>query len=283
MKNSAVYQNLIHKADTLLSMNDSNNTKPIIAVWGLMNAGKSYLLNMLTDHVSEDYFKTNDIRETAEIKIYEDDEFIFIDTPGLDANEGDDLEAHKGVKEADIVLFVHQPQGALEKNEIEFLSMLKKRYGENADTSIILVLSKIDREPREKIELIQSEVLRQCEEIIDISPQCFTVSGIRYKKGIVDHNTNFVTASHVGELKHYLLDNTYDVESIRKNKKIAETTQMIEEITFALSTLVTDAHNLNRDICERFKSFDEDMAQFSSWLRGKSQEAQLLRIEISWL
>ncbi len=278
-----MYQDLIHRADNLLTMEESNNSKPIVAVWGLMNAGKSYLLNMLTDHVSEDYFKTNDIRETAEIKIYEDDNFIFIDTPGLDANDGDDLEAHKGVKEADIVLFVHQPQGALEKNEIEFLSMLKKRYGENADTSIILVLSKIDREPKDKITLIQSEVLRQCEEIIGISPQCFTVSGIRYKKGIEDHNTNFVTASHVGELKHYLLDNTYDVASIRKNKKIAETAQMIEDITSALSTLVSDAQDVNREICTRFKSFDDDMSQFSNWLKEKSKEAQSLRVEISWL
>ena len=30
-----------------------NDSKPIIVTWGLMNAGKSYLLNMLTQHIDK--------------------------------------------------------------------------------------------------------------------------------------------------------------------------------------------------------------------------------------
>ena len=95
------------------NLNDQEQ-KPVVAVWGLMNAGKSYLLNMLTDHFGEEYFKTNDFRETAEIKKYESNQIIYLDTPGLDANEADNLEAIRGVARADVVLFVHQPQGELE-------------------------------------------------------------------------------------------------------------------------------------------------------------------------
>ena len=87
-----------------------NDSKPIIVTWGLMNAGKSYLLNMLTQHIDKEFFKTNDFRETAIISSYETDQYVYLDTPGLDANAQDNLEALKGVKKADIVLFVHQLQ-----------------------------------------------------------------------------------------------------------------------------------------------------------------------------
>ena len=41
----------------------STPSKPVIAVCGLMNAGKSYLLNMLTQQIDQEYFKTADQRE----------------------------------------------------------------------------------------------------------------------------------------------------------------------------------------------------------------------------
>ena len=76
-----------------LIIDEQNNKKPIIVAYGLMNAGKSYLLNMLTQHISEEFFKTNDIRETATIKKFESEKYIYLDTPGLDANEEDDSQA----------------------------------------------------------------------------------------------------------------------------------------------------------------------------------------------
>ena len=59
--------------------------KPLIAVCGLMNTGKSYLLNMLTQHIDQEYFKTADQRETAANKTLETEQYIYLDTPGLDA------------------------------------------------------------------------------------------------------------------------------------------------------------------------------------------------------
>ena len=44
---------------------NSTPSKPVIAVCGLMNAGKSYLLNMLTQQIDQEYFKTADQRETT--------------------------------------------------------------------------------------------------------------------------------------------------------------------------------------------------------------------------
>ena len=89
----------------------SKQKKPVVAVCGLMNAGKSFLLNMLSQHFDREHFKTADQRETAEIKRLETNDFIYLDTPGLDANNTDDLLAKQGIGSADIVLYVHQPRG----------------------------------------------------------------------------------------------------------------------------------------------------------------------------
>ena len=50
--------------------------KPVVAAFGILNAGKSYLLNMLSLNIQDEYFKTNDHRETTEILEYESEKFI---------------------------------------------------------------------------------------------------------------------------------------------------------------------------------------------------------------
>ena len=54
--------------------------KPIVAVMGQMNGGKSALLNGI---VGKDVFSVADRRETAKIKKYEEENFIFMDTKNI--------------------------------------------------------------------------------------------------------------------------------------------------------------------------------------------------------
>lgn len=42
----------------------SCSPKPIIAAWGLVKAGKSSLLNMLSGHIEDEFFKTGVVRTT---------------------------------------------------------------------------------------------------------------------------------------------------------------------------------------------------------------------------
>ena len=56
---------------------NSTPSKPVIAVCGLMNAGKSYLLNMLTQQIDQEYFKTADQRETTTNKTLETEQYIY--------------------------------------------------------------------------------------------------------------------------------------------------------------------------------------------------------------
>lgn len=44
-------KSLRKQADTLQKAPTNQSEKPLVVVWGLMNAGKSYLLNMLTKHI----------------------------------------------------------------------------------------------------------------------------------------------------------------------------------------------------------------------------------------
>lgn len=214
----------------VLSIKDKGG-KPIVATWGLMNAGKSYLLNMLTEHIDDEYFKVNDIRETATLKECEMGECIFLDTPGLDANHADNMQALKGAAKADVVLFVHQLQGELEAVEIEFLQELRASFDEYASENIIMIFSKIDKESQDKVDQIQSRVLEQCQEYLGFSPVCFQVSNTRYKKGVQEHKDGMVRASHIDELKQHLYQNALsNVKKVRMTRQVSAIRAITEEL-----------------------------------------------------
>lgn len=267
------YKKLCKEVGELLERShDDNNDKTVIVVWGLMNGGKSFLLNMLTDHVNEDFFKTNDVRETAAIKTYETEQFIFIDTPGLDASTNDDLIAHKGVKDADIVLFVHQTQGSLEKNEIDFLRQLKNSFGEYANKNIILVLSKIDRETPEKVELIHEDIIKQCENIIGFSPRCFSVSGTRYQQGVQKNKNGLIQSSHVDHLKKYLLKLDINISSIRETRIFDDMEYFEDELRKSYDQLSDAIYDIENEISQKITPFNDQLQSFSTWLEQKSSE-----------
>lgn len=261
-------------ADTKKSSSNMQE-KPVIAVWGLMNVGKSYLLNMLSRHLDDEYFKTNDIRETAEVKELETDECIYLDTPGLDANSADNAEALKGVEQADVVLFVHQLQGELEQVEIDFLKNVTESFGDFSDSHIIMVISKIDKEDESKVLEIQDKILKQCQELLGFEPQCFLISNTRYHKGEKEHKNGLIHNSHILELKEHiesLLDES-DIDELREQRlkqKLIGYFDRLEEIDDELEECqkeifdpyyeaLVEAHGiLSDDIIPRLKEFKDE-------------------------
>lgn len=242
------YQYLINASEhirehlyNIIDNTKQETTKPIIAVWGLMNAGKSYLLNMLSNNIDHEFFKTNDIRETAELKRLELGDRIYLDTPGLDANKVDDMIALQGASKADVVLFVHQLQGELEQVEIDFLQNIRQSFGKFADKNIIMVISKVDKESLEKVDEIQNKVLMQCQEVLGFTPTCFQISNTRYRKGVQEHKDGMVKASHIDDLKHYLdsqaLTQITQIRQQRQTHKIHEYVQALEQIDSQLADI----------------------------------------------
>ena len=237
------------------NLNDQEQ-KPVVAVWGLMNAGKSYLLNMLTDHFGEEYFKTNDFRETAEIKKYESNQIIYLDTPGLDANEADNLEAIRGVARADVVLFVHQPQGELEQIELNFLHSLKNSFGEYAEKNIVLIISKTDKEDEEKIQQIEMRMLEQCEKLLNFKPVIFQISNTRFHKGMNEHKAGLTQASHIFELSAFIQKIAAHSQGINRQRTQLELNNLSDEVAELVEQLCNKKEQRIRQLKKEFNEFN---------------------------
>ena len=249
---------LLKQASDILARKQVKN-KPVIAVWGMMNAGKSYLLNMLSQHYNAEFFPTNDVRETAKLRQFEGESYIFLDTPGLDANDADDQVAMDGAAKADVVLFVHQPQGELEKIELDFLKQLNETFGDHAEKNIVVVISKEDAESLDKIEQIEQKVLEQCHLHLDFVPASFLISGARFHKGIQQHKDGLVKASHLQELKQHIETLGIDVRAVREERIRQAQNGLLLDIAAAEEALNDEKLQLEDDLYWNFASFNDAM------------------------
>ena len=246
--------------------------KPVIVTWGLMNAGKSSLLNMLTQHIDQEFFKTNDFRETTEVSAYEADQYIYLDTPGLDANTADNLEALKGIKKADVVLFVHQLQGELEANEVEFLKDVRTSFGQYAEKNIILILSKVDKEDRSKVDQIQKKVLEQCEQYLGFQPQCFQISNTLYQQGIQKHKDGLVRHSHIEDLKQCINSIISNTQVVRQERLNQEKALLLKKLT-EQKTKIEAEHQAQRSLLmDGFVSFQRSLKSLKQFVETKAQQ-----------
>ena len=246
--------------------------KPVIVTWGLMNAGKSSLLNMLTQHIEQEFFKTNDFRETTEVSAYEGDQYIYLDTPGLDANTADNLEALKGIKKADIVLFVHQLQGELEANEVEFLKDVRTSFGQYAEKNIILILSKVDKEDRSKVDQIQKRVLEQCEQYLGFQPQCFQISNKLYQQGIQKHKDGLVRHSHIEDLKQCINSIISNTQVVRQERLNQEKALLLKKLTEQKKKIEAEHQAQRSLLMDGFVSFQRSLKSLKQFVETKAQQ-----------
>ena len=270
---------VLKQGSTLLQAKSERSSKPVVVAWGLMNAGKSYLLNMLTEHIDNEYFKTNDFRETAEVKKFETEDFVFLDTPGLDASTEDNLTAIQGVGKADIVLFVHQLQGELEAVEIEFLQNLVDSFGEYASDNIIIVLSKVDKEDEKKVEDIRDKVLQQCEIYIGFEPKCIAISNTVYKAGTEKNIEGLIKISNIGSLHQLLKQLSVSVQGVREERQLQQKQQLIKQLEDekkqldkVLNKYRQKASQIEADV----KGFNSTIKKLKSFMVNISNEYQNL-------
>jgi GTPase Era involved in 16S rRNA processing len=262
---------LLKQASDILVRKQGKN-KPVIAVWGIMNAGKSYLLNMLTQHYNAEFFPTNDVRETAKLRQFEGESYIFLDTPGLDANDADNKVAMDGAAKADVVLFVHQPQGELDMIELDFLKRLKESFGDHAEKNIVLVISKADAESLDKIEQIEQKVLEQCHLHLDFTPASFLISGTRFHKGIQQHKDGLVKASHLQELKQHIETLGIDVRAVREERIRQAQNRLLVDIADAEDALNDEKRQLENSLYGNFASFNNAMLSLDLSMISKRNE-----------
>lgn len=257
-------QALQSRLDSLLK--EKEEIRPVIVAYGMMNAGKSYLLNMLTGHLEQEFFKTNDIRETVDVARYDDAGCDWLDTPGLDADEEDDRRAQHGVRSGDIVLFVHQPQGELEAKELAFLGRLRASLDAQAARNIVVVLSKADKEAADKIGQIEQRIAQQCTDLLGFAPRIFRVSARRHRDGSIKGQQALVAAAGVDVLAAHLRELAADVRAVRAQKRLSYIDELLAQVGEARAAALAERSRLHASVVAAFAAYNEGMAQLRRFL-----------------
>jgi hypothetical protein len=233
-------ENVVNDLEKFLK--EANKTKPKIAATGLLKAGKSTVMNCLTGDFSNQRFKTGIVRETIKEKIFEKDGYLFVDTPGFDANDKDTNEAVQSLKVADVVLFVHNMNGgSLDYPEKNFLQQIKNNWEKPSDfiAKIIVVLSHLDKKENEQI-IIEKEVRKQFNNIFGIVPQIISISSSRYLKGVTENKNLLAEKSNYTKLHKALGEMTLDIVKNKKQRYLKKAQKETESILIKLRKIQKD-------------------------------------------
>lgn len=197
------------------------NSQPAIICIGLLNAGKSSLLNALVGDIENATFATSDIRETKKNKILIANGVTYIDTPGLDATTEDTKHVYDVIVKADIILFAHNiNSGELDPTEINFLKDITQDW-EDAKTFLentIFVLTRKDELGIEKENIaileVTNKIKHQVQEIFKSQPVIIALSSETYVAAIKSNETLLMKDSNFTELKRYI------EKYIKNNRKL---------------------------------------------------------------
>lgn len=211
-----------------------------IIVFGKYNHGKSTFLNA---YLKKNVFKTGDTRVTTEIQSYNDDKnnIIWIDTPGLDATKMDDEVSHNAIKEADIILFIHDAlAGELDIQELNFI----KNSSGITKKKIKILLTKIDQNG-ENLSVIHSLIKSQVKIFnIEICP----ISPIRYQKYIDNQSAVWKEKSGFDALDIEVKKSISNREKLRK-----------QEIQILYNDLVKNLNELKNNTENDIKIINEEI------------------------
>jgi small GTP-binding protein len=180
-------------------------------VYGKYNHGKSTFLNAWLKQ--NELFKTSDKRETVKNQEYIDkvNNIIWIDTPGLDADSQDDAVAQEAVKEADIILLVHDIiSGELDKKELHFIEISSTANKQK----IQLLLTKIDQNEEQL-----PKIIKQIEsQVSKFKINLFPISPVRYQKYTQSSSEIWKQKSGFNELEIVIQQAISNRELLRKNE-----------------------------------------------------------------
>ena len=226
-----------------------------VAVYGLLKAGKSSLLNVLTGHYSADdeVFKTGVVRATVENKSYSHDGITYRDTPGLDANDDDTQEARSGVEDVDVLMFVHNARWELDGTEMQYLSECARRMGSRVNSDMLLILSQIDQSPEYlKVKEVVEGQLRE----LNIHPQIFCVSSTLFARGTLENKPPLANMSNISSLIDKIGEFKAHSSEVLIEKNLASCNALLEQIDPLLQSCEDRMNEIIEFFAKPFKQFD---------------------------
>lgn len=179
---------------------------PHIVCTGIYNAGKSTLLNALC---GEEKFPTGDIPTTKAVAQEEFDGAVYIDTPGLNAEEEDDQETQKALQSADFIIFVSNAQnGGVGEAEAAWLKGLAERYtADSLRRRLVYVLTHCGQVEPEQAAAIRDKTAADLNKMIGFAPEpIFCVDSVIYQKGIAEDKPFLVEDSALLQLQAHLAE-----------------------------------------------------------------------------
>lgn len=265
----------------------SPKPKPVVAAWGLVKAGKSSLLNMLSGHIKHEFFKTGATRTTRTNQEFETDRFFLMDTPGLGIDLEDSKNAYKGLNNADVVLFVHAPPGELDQEEITLLNEVKKTFGESTEKRLVLVLTQLDKNQNKSLESIHLRIEQQLQELLGIQPRCFLVSNSRFCKGATENKKSMIDSSGIPQLAMHLnaLTNVISdqLENVRTSRRKARKATHLTELIQAIAAEQHEATLLQQAYVIKAKAFNKMMAELRKRFETRTAEITAVQNKLNQL
>lgn len=182
-----------------------DNPLPCIAVCGEVKAGKSTLLNMLTEDLSEQRFPADVVPKTTQNDSFTYQGIRWLDTPGISSTKEDDLEANEGVLNADFVLYVHSCEEEINPKELNFLKQIQNRFG-SLDNRITVVLTRKSKY-RELVEQRKQRVHEVFKTHLNLEHlEVFPVESPAYKKGREQSKEGLLKLSGIDALRDALIE-----------------------------------------------------------------------------
>lgn len=178
---------------------------PSIVCAGIYNAGKSTLLNVLC---GEERFPTGNVPTTKTMAQAEFGGAVYIDTPGLNAQEEDDQEAEAAYASADFILFVSSIQnGNISAAEADWLAKLREQYTEDGlRQRLVYVLSNCGQVEEKERNRLREAFRTDLEKACGLCPkEIFCVDSCIYLDGKAQNEPLLMEYSGIPHLQESLI------------------------------------------------------------------------------
>ena len=241
----------LNEVENLLDIIKEEESKELrkmqVATIGIYNAGKSTLLNSLVD---KKVFEIGDVPTTKSLDKYETNDIIYLDTPGLNANDEDTSVAYDGYKNSDIFLFVSNIQsGGLNISESNYLKMLKKLIG-NSELLIqntIFVLTNKDQIDETEVDKVVTEYKSHIKDILETDVILFICDSITYETGKKRNSNELIEDSGILLIKDELAKKMKESVSNKRKERLSFKKKELENLLIKInSQLRSRLDDLNR-------------------------------------